>query len=90
MPEIPSNSMLIKGELLSTLTMELLRNDAAECVQIETTDGFLVKVLPVEQDLETCPYDLQSLIAMAREENKDWLHISQVPPGPACEFRFNH
>lgn len=64
--------------LLSTFTMELLANDAAECLLIEQEEDFLIRVLPPEQDAYSCPPDLATLMADARDRKIEWISISKV------------
>lgn len=58
MNQIPQKSYTVNGHLLSKFSLELLANDATDLVQIETHDGFLVKVLPPEQDFGEGPHGL--------------------------------
>lgn len=71
-------TLKVNGMLMSTFTMELLANDAAECLLIEQEEDFLIRVLPPEQDAYSCPPDLAQLMADARTRSIDWLCISKV------------
>lgn len=79
--------MTVNGQLLSTFALELLANEATDLVQIETNDGYLVKVLPPEQDFGDGPHEIQILIGMARKEDKEWVHINHIPVGLRHEYR---
>lgn len=81
----PPKTLVIEPGMVDPWIMDLLEADAAECVQIETPSGFLIRVLPPEQDLGGQPLDLGNLIDAARRQSKDWLLI-RADPRPV-EFR---
>lgn len=90
METAPSKTMKVHGELMSTFTMELLANDAADCLQIEKADFYLVKVPAREHDLGDCPPDLQRMIMEARTQGDEWLAISKGAYTPAFETDYLH
>lgn len=73
-----NNATSVNGLVLSSLTRMLLIADAAGCVQLETNDTILIKV--VSPDQETCAYpqDLQAALELARSEGASWLTISNI------------
>ncbi|MDP3310036.1 MAG: hypothetical protein Q8S56_03625 [Polaromonas sp.] len=87
MNQIPQETYPVNGHLLSKFSLELLANDATDLVQIETHDGFLVKVLPPEQDFGEGPHEIQELIGIARKAGKEWVHIYHIPAGLRHEYR---
>lgn len=80
--------MPVNGMLMSSITMHLLAEDMADCVQIETEDGYLVKVLPPEQDFGLYPQDLRDVMDSARTRNADWLCISKDRFDPEIEHQY--
>jgi hypothetical protein len=53
--------------------------DQAACVQIETPAGYLIRVLPIEQDFGDQPDELKDFITEARRLRKDWLLVPMTP-----------
>lgn len=72
---LPPRTLEIKQGMLDAWSMMLLSEDAAACVQIETPAGYLIRVLPIEQDLGDQPDELRDFIAEARRLRKDWLLV---------------
>lgn len=58
---------------------EVSGNSAAACVQIETPAGYLIRVLPIEQDFGDQPDELKDFITEARRLRKDWLLVPVTP-----------
>lgn len=83
---IPQNALTVNGQFLSRFSLDLLANDATDLVQIDAVDGFLVKVLPPEQDFGEGPHEIQTLIGIARLEKKEWVYINQIPTVLRHEF----
>jgi hypothetical protein len=81
------NSMPINGLVLSPLTRALLISDVAGCVQLETEDTVLIKVLCPTQDVSVYPQDLQAAFKEARTQGAGWLTISNMEGFilPECE-----
>ncbi|WP_371437694.1 MULTISPECIES: hypothetical protein [Polaromonas] len=66
----------MNGLVLSSLTRALLIADVAGCVQLETDDTVLIKVLSPTQETCVYPPDLQAALEQARTEGASWLTIS--------------
>lgn len=79
---IPPRTLRVQPGMLDAWSMLLLSQDAAACVQIETPAGYLIRVLPKEQDRGEQPDELRDFINEARRMRKDWL---LVPISPAHE-----
>lgn len=73
---VPPRTLEIMEGMLDAWSMVLLSEDAAACVQIETPAGYLIRVLPVEQDVGNQPCELKDFITEARRLRKDWLLVS--------------
>lgn len=73
-----SNSLSVNGLLLSSLTRALLISDVAGCVQLETVDTVLIKVLSPTQETSVYPQDLQAALEQARAQGACWLTISNM------------
>lgn len=73
---IPEKTLELQPGMLDPWVMELIANDAADCVQIETPVGCLIRVLPAADQLFTQPpRDLEQMLLHARTEKCDWLLI---------------
>lgn len=72
---LPPRTLEIKQGMLDAWSMLLLSEDAAACVQIETPAGYLIRVLPIEQDFGDQPDELKDFITEARRLRKDWLLV---------------
>lgn len=73
-----NNSMSINGLVLSSLTRTLLITDVAGCVQLETDDTVLIKIVNPTQETCVYPQDLQAALEQARSEGACWLMISNM------------
>jgi len=77
----PPGTLDLRPGMLDDWTMLLLSEDAAQCVQIETPAGYLIKVPSLEHDLGDQPEELRDVIAAARESMRDWIRVrtNQTP-----------
>jgi hypothetical protein len=73
-----SNSLSVNGLVLSSLTRALLISDVAGCVQLETDDTVLIKVLCPTQETCVFPLDLQAALEQARTEGASWVTIRNM------------
>lgn len=73
-----NNSLSINGLVLSSVTRALLIADVAGCVQMETDDTVLIKVLCQTQETCVYPQDLQAAMTQARSQGADWLTFSNM------------
>ena len=76
---VPPRTLEIKSGMLDSWSMLLLSEDAAACVQIETPAGYLIRVLPTEQDFGEQPGELKEFMTEARRLRKDWLLVPVAP-----------
>ncbi|MBP7780285.1 MAG: hypothetical protein KA045_01960 [Burkholderiaceae bacterium] len=72
------NSLAVNGLVLSRLTRALLMSDVAGCVQLETDETVLIKVLCPTQETAVYPDDLKAALEQARSEGASWLAISNM------------
>lgn len=72
------NSLAVNGLVLSRLTRALLISDFAGCVQLETDETILIKVLCPTQETSVYPDDLKAAMEKARSEGASWLTISNM------------
>lgn len=74
---IPATSatFVVQEGMLDGWIMELLAADAAEVAQIETDDGYLVRVPSPEMDLGNPPVDLLQMMNEARRLGKNWMLV---------------
>lgn len=78
----PPNTLEIRSEMIPPWVMDLLVNDCTNCVQIETPEGFLIKVQTEDQTQETIPHDLAELIEVAKASSMEWLLIKAPGKSP--------
>ncbi len=72
------NALTVNGLVLSRLTRALLMSDVAGCVQLETDQTVLIKVLSPAQETAVYPDDLKAALEQARSEGSGWLAISNM------------
>ncbi len=84
----PPGTLDLRPGMLDGWTMMLLGEDAAQCVQIETPAGYLIKVPSQEHDLGDQPEELRDVIAAARTSKRDWILVrTNQPP---VDFSMRH
>lgn len=75
----PPRTLVVKPGMIDAWGMTLLAEDCANVLQVETPEGYLIKVVPIEQDLGGQPTDLRDFLQEARRTHRDWLLVQTMP-----------